>query len=335
MRFINLKFVAAIAFLMALTFAPSLTANAKEKSEKIPKDVGLISVQTTPGGFDLLVDGKAYGKTADRNNPIEPLRLSKGPHRVEVLFPGKPWSQNVEVVGGTRNCICLVYTRKPLYSPCPYRPTVTAKEAVQDGEIVTFASDVSYTGTRPLAYTWTVAPSNVKIVGPSDGPTLVVDTTGIGDQRVTAALKINPGYGDERCTAMAETGVDVSSIPPPPDKRKFDTSPLIAFDDEKARLDNFAIQLQTEPTTTGYLIVYGGKQSGANSADRWATRSMDYLVNTRGIDRGRLVVVNGGYSDTTFIEMWLVPPGAEPPVPNPASSAPATDQAKPTRKRSR
>ena len=35
----------------------------------------------------------------------------------------------------------------------------------------------------------------------------------------------------------------------------------IRFLDEKARLDNFAIQLQNEPKTQGYIIVYAGQKA--------------------------------------------------------------------------
>lgn len=312
MRSFNFKFVAGLAFLLALGLAPAFAANAKD-SNKIPKDQGEVRIQTTPAGFPIMIDGQSYGVS---NNPADPIRLGKGPHRVEVLFPGRPWSQEIVLEGGKRNCICLAYSRKPLYSPCPYRPTVSAPDTIADGDTITFTSDVSYTGTRPLAYTWTVTPSNAKIVGSTDTNTLVVDTTGLGGQRVSASLTVNPGYGDERCTAMAEAGTDVKDIPPPPERRNWGTSPGLSFDMDKASLDNFAIQLQNEPTNTGYLIVYGGRGSRAGSADRLAKRSLDYLVQTRGIDRNRVVVVNGGTSDTDFIEMWLVPPGAEPPVPS-------------------
>jgi hypothetical protein len=325
MRFNYLKFVAVVGFLIALGTLPAFTASAKEN--KMPKNSGEVSIKTTPAGFPIMIDGVAYGVSSD---PIQPIYLPKGPHRVEVLFPGKPWTQQIDVVSGKRNCICLAYTRRALYSPCPYRPTVSAPDVVTDGDTITFTSDVSYTGSKPLAYTWTVSPSTVKIISGGDSNTITVDSTGLGGQRVTAGLRVDPGYGDEKCTAMAEAGTDITLIPPPPDRKRFDQLPLMAFDEDKARLDNFAIQLQGEPSATGYLIFYGkGKQA---QADRFSKRSVDYLVQTRGIDRSRIVVINGGYSDTDFIEMWLVPQGAQPPVATPGVAPPS--QPAPTRRRS-
>ena len=46
-------------------------------------------------------------------------------------------------------------------------------------------------------------------------------------------------------------------------------------------------------------------------------RSRDYVVNTRNIDRARVVVVNGGAREVDTIELWIVPQGAQPPRPTP------------------
>ena len=53
-------------------------------------------------------------------------------------------------------------------------------------------------------------------------------------------------------------GVDrVDPIKLPNNARRFDQYGNIKYGDEKAHLDNFAIQLQQEANSTGYLIVYG------------------------------------------------------------------------------
>ena len=67
--------------------------------------------------------------------------------------------------------------------------------------------------------------------------------------------------------------------------RKFDEYGNIGFNDEKARLDNYAIQLQNEPGAQGYIIAYGGLREVKDQAR--ADRAKNYLVNTRGIDAGR------------------------------------------------
>jgi len=97
----------------------------------------------------------------------------------------------------------------------------------------------------------------------------------------------------------------------PPVARKFDTYGNIRFNDEKARLDNFAIQLQNEPTSQGYIIGYGS--CDAEGLTR-ANRAKDYLVNTRGIDASRLVTVDAGCLPELQVQLWIVPQGATPPT---------------------
>ncbi|HEV2828761.1 MAG TPA: hypothetical protein VGW76_14275, partial [Pyrinomonadaceae bacterium] len=78
-----------------------------------------------------------------------------------------------------------------------------------------------------------------------------------------------------------------------------------------ARLDNYAIQLQNEPTAQGVIIGYGS--CGTEGMTR-ANRAKDYLVNTRGIDGGRITVVDGGCMPELKIQLWIVPSGAMAPA---------------------
>jgi len=92
---------------------------------------------------------------------------------------------------------------------------------------------------------------------------------------------------------------------------KFDEYGNIKFNDEKARLDNFAIQLQNQPGSTATIIVYG---SCAGEAQTRGDRARDYLVNTRGIDAGRITVVDGGCRSDLTVQLWIVPTGATAPA---------------------
>jgi hypothetical protein len=195
---------------------------------------------------------------------------------------------------------------------------IASPNAVNDGDLITFSSDIEYRGSNPLTYTWTVSPASARVVNGAGTGSITVDSTGLGRQRVTAALLVDDGSGDAVCRQSARAATDVIALPPPPvNSRRFDAFPSIAFDDDKARLDNFAIELQNDPTATGYVIVYSGKTSRAGQADRLGARTIDYLTQARGIDSHRVVLVNGGYRETDYFEFWLVPQGAQPPQPTP------------------
>jgi hypothetical protein len=82
-------------------------------------------------------------------------------------------------------------------------------------------------------------------------------------------------------------------------------------------LDNWAIELQNDPTSRGYVIAYGGRRSRPGDALKAANNQLDYAVNVRGIDSSRLSATNGGYRDIPTIELWILRNGAAPPAPTP------------------
>ena len=107
--------------------------------------------------------------------------------------------------------------------------------------------------------------------------------------------------------AFANYRFDKRQLPPTSGQpaRKFDEYGNIRGCDEKARLDNFAIQLQNEPGSEGYIVVSG--PAGDYGKQGHAAYAVDYLVYTRGIERSRLFTVNNGQSEELIIQLWIVP----------------------------
>jgi len=115
--------------------------------------------------------------------------------------------------------------------------------------------------------------------------------------------------------------------------REFDECNNCAFDDQKARLDNLAVELQNDPTTKAYIIAYGGRTSPISQVERLMTRARDYLTTERAIDGSRLVIINGGFREQDSVELWLVPSGAAPPRATPTIQAGEVKPTGPTRRR--
>jgi len=100
--------------------------------------------------------------------------------------------------------------------------------------------------------------------------------------------------------------------------RKFDEYSDLPFEDEKARLDNFAIHLrQSEPKSVGYIIVYAGRRARVGEAKTRAERAKRYLVNVVGIASKRIVTIDGGHREQLETELYAVPPDLSAPTPNP------------------
>ena len=84
----------------------------------------------------------------------------------------------------------------------------------------------------------------------------------------------------------------------------FDSYGAISWEDEKAHLDNFAIALQQDPDSIGYIIVYAGRRACVGVAKDRALRAKKYVVETRGIQASRIKWIDGGYRNalTTILQ---------------------------------
>lgn len=318
-------FAALLLFGAALVAAPCAAQSvakttAKEKGAARPNGssnirretptFGRIEISTNPGNYALSIDGQPAGTTGPA---VRFLDLQPGRHTIEILFPsGRRWTREFNIVAGRRQCIALNF--KP-QEPCVL--TISAPASINEGDVVTFAADVSYQGRLPLNYTWQVSPAAARILSGQGTPTITVDSTGLGRERVTAVLNIDDRASDPLCACKQEaagnTNVLAAAPPPPITPRRFDEFPSLSFDDDKARLDNLAIELQNTPGAVGYVVVYRGRASRPGEVDRLGARAKNYLVAARGIDASRVVVIGGGPADVNYLELWVVPRGAQVP----------------------
>jgi hypothetical protein len=202
-----------------------------------------------------------------------------------------------------------------LVNPCPAIPPVCPQIEIDCptnlgiDQPLTFTS--RYTGGTPAitpAYNWTVSAGT--IMEGQGTNTIKVNTTGLAGQTIRASLSMG-GYGSLLCSAECGVSVPVPRIV----SRKFDEFPDIQRNDEKARLDNFVIELQNDPTATAYVVIYPGRSSKRGEVQHHASRIVDYMVNSRGIDQHRIVTLVGKARNELFVELWVTPQGATPPNP--------------------
>src|SRR6185436_15015832 len=134
---------------------------------------------------------------------------------------------------------------------CP-APAASCPDAVDQGTPITFTVGGNLNATPAISgYNWTVSAGT--ITSGQGTPSITVSTDNLGGQSVTATLEV--GGVDPSCgrTTSCTTAIKNPILP----ARKFDEYGNIRFNDEKARLDNFAVQLQNEPTSQGYIIAFG------------------------------------------------------------------------------
>ena len=313
-RFVSL---ALLALLFVVAY-PSSSVCAKAKKAKY----GTIKIMTAPAGLLLTIDGKPRGETTTDYRAFD---LEPGVHNVSVTLPnGRLWVRDIEVPAGRVKCVVVNYRPLPplAKSPCPFPVNVSAPQSVNEGEIITYTADVTYTGTPGLTYKWTVSPAAARIVSGAGTPTITIDSTGLGGQRIIATLSVDNGSGDAMCQQTVQAAsIIAAEVKKSIVAREFDECNGCSLDDQKARLDNLAVELQNDLSARAYIIAYGGRTSPIGQVDRLMSRSREYLITQRGIDASRLVVVNGGFREVDSVELWVVPSGAEPPRATPTIQA--------------
>lgn len=295
----------------------SAYAGGKDKKAKIPKNMGALSVQTTPVAYPVKVDGKYMGMSGVGSGVD--FYLAPGFHTVEVTGPGgKTYIREVEIRKGVRECICLKGVEETITKDCPYRFVLEAPRRVKEGDSVPFTAINRGTAPMPLRYVWRVV--NGTIISGQGTPKIVVDSSGMGGKTIEAELDVNDAVYDSRCRQVISVPTDVEPTkePPPITKISCDQFESISNDDDKARLDNCMIMAQNIPDSQLYIVITQGTDRGSrtrNTYERVSKRSLDYLIR-RGMDPSRIKYLRSGTTLRTTYEIWIVPPGAEPPVIN-------------------
>src|SRR5436190_3330585 len=265
-------------------------------------NVKLLANATSPDNAALSYHWTVTGGKVTDNGPSPTWDLTGLP-------PGA-YKANVEV-GDSIDPNCVSFSSIPIVIiDCPpVCPTVSIScpEAVQENSTATFTTHLTggTSGITPT-YNWTV--STGRIISGQGTESITDDTTGLAGQTLRASVDIG-GFGVP-CPATCSVAIPIVIKP-----TQFDVYYDIARNDEKARLDNYAIQLQQEPGSQGYVIVYPSRKATDAQVHARAQRIVDYLVNTRGVDEHRVTVQMGPARDSWVFELWVVPEGAQPPIP--------------------
>lgn len=270
--------------------------------------VKLTANAVSPGGYPIKYRWTASDGTIIGDGPVVTWNMAG-------LAPGyHKASLDIQSVGSEGSCQAFSSVTV-LVSPCvTIQPVCPAIEVVcptniQPGQPLTFSSRL--TGGVPAdtnaVYNWTVSAGT--IVSGQGTDSITVDTTGAAGETIRASLSVG-GYNLE-CAAECAVSVPLPKLV----NRRFDEFPDIARNDEKARLDNFGIELQNDPTATAYVIVYPGRSSRRGDVQKHASRVVEYMVHSRGIDESRIVTLVGPARDQLFVELWISPQGATPPNP--------------------
>jgi hypothetical protein len=238
---------------------------------------------------------------------------------------GKP--KTVSIILEVKECDCEPIP--PITMPCPTSISVSNPDSVPDGTPATFTANAKDPPTGvSITYRWKTSAGI--IIGRNDTQSITVNTTGLSGQTITATVTL--GGLDPRCantaqgdvtTARGDTIVNVVPV-----CKAFDRYGAITYNDEKARLDNFVIALNDDPSLEGYIIAYAGETLGRNIGTRKNLirgmvpasyrigRATGYIKTSRGYAK-RVDSIDGGSLRESTVELYVCPLNATKPSPRP------------------
>ena len=188
---------------------------------------------------------------------------------------------------------------------------------VEPGEAAVFVvKTTSMLHTTNPRFNWTVSAGTITSGQGTDS--ISVDSTGLGGMELIATAELVGAPPACRGSASALTKVTLVVAC----HHRFDEYGDISFEDEKARLDNFAIQLMNIPESAGLIMMAAGQVTFENEATERLDRAKSYLVNEREIDPTRIITVDCGFAPELTITLRILPVGVTAPQCSNISEAP-------------
>jgi hypothetical protein len=170
-----------------------------------------------------------------------------------------------------------------------------------------------------LQYKWQTSAGT--IMTGQNTSSISVDIVGLAGQSLTATVEII-GLGDS-CSIASGTVRVIAK--PFICGLAFDQYGDLKWEYEKARLDNFAIQLLNQPSSRGALIAFAGNPTYKGEAAHRLNRAVNYLVNVRNVPRERLTTTDAGHRTDLVMIMYVVPEGATLPASDPYGVLPLSE----------
>ena len=169
--------------------------------------------------------------------------------------------------------------------PCSLVSVASPSKVDQGAPIVFTASVENRLGE--VRYKWTTSAGT--IISGQDTSSLAVDTTDLGGQTIEATVEVTGQ--NWKCSAKSKTAI----TPPIVETMPFDAYGDIDWEQEQARLDNFAVQVLNSPGARGLIMTSAGNPTYRGEVRYRLQRAKNYLVKRRRVDPARLILTDGGY----------------------------------------
>ncbi|MBV9241147.1 MAG: hypothetical protein JO314_03980, partial [Acidobacteria bacterium] len=185
---------------------------------------------------------------------------------------------------------------------CPTLSVSGPTNVAAAGQPMSFAA----TSSGDVTYNWMVSAGH--ITSGQGSSNITVDTTGLAGQSVTATVEISGGGMCSDCPRTQSASGEVA--------RKIEATLVDEYgklkdDDVKARIDGYYTQLNNDPSSHGYIIIYG-----TPAQIKIARAQIDKAIAFRKFDASRVTIVTGSpMGPDVHVKLYSVPAGADNPMP--------------------
>lgn len=93
----------------------------------------------------------------------------------------------------------------------------------------------------------------------------------------------------------------------------FDSYGNISWQEEQARLGNFAIFLERNPDMIGYIAFYIGDKDSSKKVKQRIKRGKKFLLSKFKVEESRIAIINAGKKEETEIILQPVSKNVPPP----------------------
>lgn len=173
------------------------------------------------------------------------------------------------------------------------------------GDTMTFTANVG--GSGDYTYNWSVSAGTIES-GQGTSSIVVRTTNDMGGQNVTASVEVGG-----LCPECPRNASETAGVEKPGEPILVDEYGKLKDDDVKARVDNFYIQLNNNPSAQGYAVIYG---TPAQIKKQKAQIMKAINRPGSGQDASRITFIEGPDDGSGGkVKFYVVPAGVTPPNP--------------------
>jgi hypothetical protein len=186
---------------------------------------------------------------------------------------------------------------------CPTLSISGPSGVTQVGQAMTFTA----TSSGDVTYNWSVSAGTIS--SGQGTSSITVDTTGVAaGGTVTATVDM---AGANMCADCPKTQSTSAQVAQPPVANLVDTYGKLTNDDVKARIQNYYVTLNNDPSSKGYVVIYG-----TPAQIKAARAQIDKSISFLKLDPSRITIVEGPpQGPDVMVKLYVVPAGAANPMP--------------------